>query len=747
MFACGDEASVPAETPTDIPAETPAAVDVSIDMAEATQIGDVDAISDDVYKLNVSADNPAGFSLPAADMRSSAATGALTLEMKLESFTAPVAASTKAATDIVKWYVKVESASNEDVSDTIMIDAPVLNSWQTVSVFYSDLSAVALNDLGDMTIYPESGSASVLVAKLNMAVKALHPQITVAVAPVSKSDEQILGNPDYPAISYGAWRTTTREAGENVPTVEQQKEDMKILAAMGIKVIRTYNTQGYMGLDDKSNTENLLEAIKQLMAEDDSFEMYVMLGVWIDALNSWTNLEVIHDQENPANADEIAAAKRLALAYPEIVKVIAVGNEAMVDWAPYHVVPKIILDHVNDLQAWKKLDPKTENIWITSSDNFAVWSGNDKNGNTGKQADLNALIKAVDYISLHTYPFHDTHYASEFWQVSAESAALTEKGKIDAAMEAAEERAIEQFTAGQAYMLSKGINKPVHIGETGWANISNGFYGEGGSQAADEYKQKAFYDAMRKWSDEFRASLFFFEAFDEPWKGAGAKNSGDSEQHFGLIDIDCKVKHLAWDKVDTLNDLGLTRDCDAGFTKSFDGDVDVMLDDVFVPPSAPVIEVPEGDKFTVLDSELRTGLKTNAWEGTAGIELADGVINVTTAAAGAEWWGAGVEGGNTDLTEFKGGNLVFDIKGDTTSSFKIGFQTGTWAGGDQVNNFVTFASGSARAITADWVTHTIPLSELDEGANWTEVTAPFAVMGDTDFDGLTIQIKNISFQK
>ncbi len=110
-------------------------------------------------------------------------------------------------------------------------------------------------------------------------VVGLDKQPLVAEAPLSRSGDQILGNPDYQAISYGAWRSSVRQDGELVPTIEQHIEDMKILAAMGVKVIRTYNTQGYTGLDGRTNTENLLEAIKLLIAEDNSFEMYVMLGI------------------------------------------------------------------------------------------------------------------------------------------------------------------------------------------------------------------------------------------------------------------------------------------------------------------------------------------------------------------------------------------------------------------------------------------------------------------------------------
>ena len=96
------------------------------------------------------------------------------------------------------------------------------------------------------------------------------PQITA---------EDILGNPNYPAFSYGGYRERTRDS---VPSVDELKEDMKVLSAMGVRIIRTYNTQKY------DHTENLLKAIRQLKDEDRNFEMYVMLGVWIDCKDAWT---------------------------------------------------------------------------------------------------------------------------------------------------------------------------------------------------------------------------------------------------------------------------------------------------------------------------------------------------------------------------------------------------------------------------------------------------------------------------
>ncbi|WP_413700255.1 glycosyl hydrolase family 17 protein [Psychromonas sp. KJ10-10] len=409
--------------------------------------------------------------------------------------------------------------------------------------------------------------------------------------PKAKNGDVLLGNPNYFAISYGAWRCQIRESGENVPTVEEQKEDMKILFAMGFKVLRTYNTQNYIGNDGKSNTENLLEAIRQLneeaQATGESFEMYVMLGIWIDGLNSFTDKEVIHDQENPKNALEMAMGIKLAKEYSEIIKVIAVGNEAMVHWAPYYVVPGIILKHVNTLQALKEQGELAKDLWITSSDNHASW-GSEGEGGDYINEDLKALIATVDYISVHIYPFHDTFYHDTFWSVPSEEAHFSIQQKVDLAMQRSKVEALTQTLATQQYMLGLGIEKQIHIGETGWASVANVNYGDDSegddlqSRAADEYKQKAYYEAMQAWSKEFGASMFFFQAFDEPWKG-DTYNPGDSEKHFGLIDIEGNAKYVVWDKVNKLNSLGLTRGSVATFTKSFDGNVEGLMKTVSAP--------------------------------------------------------------------------------------------------------------------------------------------------------------------
>lgn len=381
--------------------------------------------------------------------------------------------------------------------------------------------------------------------------------------------KDIIGNPKYQAICYGGFREKTRDIE---PTISQLKEDLKLLSAMNIKVLRTYNVHN-------KEVSNLLVAIRELQKEDSNFEMYVMLGAWIDCKNAWTSLPPIHNVESDRNAIEIAEAVRLSNKYPDIIKIIAVGNEAMVKWAAsYYVEPAIILKWVNHLQNLKKEQKLPATLWVTTSDNFASWGGGDKEYHV---EDLNQLIKAVDYISMHTYPMHDTHYHPVFWGVFESEINLSEKEKIDAAMIRARDYSIFQIKSVSNYMKSLGVEKPIAIGETGWASLASDLYGNSGSKATDEYKSAKFYKLMREWSDNEKISLFYFEAFDEQWKDSG--NPQGSENHFGLINLQSQAKFALWEMVDKGVFKNLTRD-GKPITKTYNGDEKALWQDVKTPP-------------------------------------------------------------------------------------------------------------------------------------------------------------------
>ena len=583
---------------------------------------------------------------------------------------------------------------------------------------------------------------------------------------LSKSDTgpsaaEIFGNPNYPAMSYGGYRGISRD---EQPSVEDLVEDMKILSAMGVKLLRTYNTSQYL------MAERLLMAIHQIKQQDPDFEMYVMLGAWVEAKGSWTT-NVDHTKENiKNNTAEINKAVELANEYPDIVKAIAVGNEAMVQWATsYFVFPKTILKWVNHLQQLKKKKRLPKGIWITSSDNYESWGGKGKQYHT---KDLEKLVKAVDFISAHTYPFHDSYYNQDYWGVLPHEEQLSRPEMMAGTMKRAMEYAQSQYQGVVDYVDSLGVKKPIHIGETGWASFDNISYGNSGSKAADEYKGRLYYDFMREWTDSAGISLFYFEGFDEQWKHAS--NPGGSENHFGLVRLNNEVKYALWDLFDEGRFDGLTRG-GKPLVKSYGGDVTALLNEVLNPPfksTMPVRKISTVNEAAVLGKPVTANtyvianrrmkptedndmsypsavVKLQPWEGSVGIEMSPkGVVTILTR-EGAQWgWGTGFEiqgKKGENLSKFKNGHLNFSIRGDSTLSFQIGYQSGRWEDGDQVNNFVEFGPDTSRKVGSRWISYKIPMSELDSGGNLKNVGNILSVLSTTRDQGKKIYLKNIYY--
>jgi exo-beta-1,3-glucanase (GH17 family) len=307
--------------------------------------------------------------------------------------------------------------------------------------------------------------------------------------------------------------------------------------------------------------------------------MYVMLGAWIQCKDAFTDLPIHNEEDLEGNKVEIAEAVRLAQEYQDIVKIIAVGNEAMVHWATsYHLEPKYILKWVKYLQDLKINGTINNNIWITSSDNFASWGGGSEEYHND---DLDELIRSVDYVSMHTYAFHDTYYNPVFWNLSGDSEDLSKKDIIKKAIQKAVEYELSQFNSVQEYIHGIDSSKQVHIGETGWSSVASDLYGYGGTEAADEYKLGLYYEMITDVCVAKSISCFYFSAFDEPWKDS--QNENGSENHFGLFTVHGEAKYPLWKKVDQNVFDGLSRGGNP-IKKTFNGDFDALLETSNLPP-------------------------------------------------------------------------------------------------------------------------------------------------------------------
>ena len=318
---------------------------------------------------------------------------------------------------------------------------------------------------------------------------------------------QILGNSDYPMIAYSGFRGKSRDVE---PTMEQIKEDLQLLAWSGYKVVKTYDLQHEFA-------SNVLKAIKELKAENENFEMYVMIGTWIECHNAWTP-EKDHSKGNTQkNSDEINKAIELAHEYSDIVKIISIGNEARVHWSHWDFVqPKEILNWIKVFRVYIDSGYLDSDLWITSSDNYAAWGGEEQY----QSDDLIELINAVDYISVHVYPYITIGDLPE---------------GIDL-IENTFNTAINHFMKVKEYLNEIGVDKAVHIGETGWATKASNFL----SDISNEENQAAYHDVLKNFAKHSRTSICLFSAFDEQWKCEW--DADDHENNFGIFNLDRTLK-------------------------------------------------------------------------------------------------------------------------------------------------------------------------------------------------------------
>ena len=289
------------------------------------------------------------------------------------------------------------------------------------------------------------------------------------------------------AVCYSGFRSgqhPDRGYGAVVPSYDEVLEDLKIVSEnMNFNLIRIY--------DCGENSEMILRVIRE-----NNIDIKVLLGIWLRAELSNHNTcawltEPIPDvelqQNKTDNLLEIENGIKLANQYNDIIVAVNVGNEVLVDWNDHKVDTDTIISYVNRVKEAIKQP-------VTVADNYRWWADHGTD-----------LAAVVDFVSLHIYPV---------WE-----------GKdIDEGMS----YSIENFKDVQKALP----NAKFVITEAGWPSIASEF----GDRASEE-KQQLYYKELMQWAKEMNITTFWFEAFDEDWKGETANPLG-AEKHWGIYTVD-----------------------------------------------------------------------------------------------------------------------------------------------------------------------------------------------------------------
>ncbi|MBI9099649.1 MAG: hypothetical protein JEY91_14310 [Spirochaetaceae bacterium] len=300
------------------------------------------------------------------------------------------------------------------------------------------------------------------------------------------------------AVSYSGYREGDSPDIPEYPSEAEITEDLALLKQAGFGLLRLY--------DSGTHALRTLNVIKNTYPDD----FKVMLGVWITEATpdeNWVQTTSAIDFMNTGGEYD----------FSDIIVAVSVGNECTVDW-----------------NTWAPADPSTirkfvqyirENVSqpVTTDDNFAPYSG-------GSPKSLE-VAKVVDFLAIHTYPALDTAYAlanSDVWKCLD-----TPEAERAAAMNAwAVARAKDEYNQVRTAMDGKGLTElPIVIGETGWKYrvASQNLM----VNRAHPVNASMYYNSMVDWiygtgrstnpdpvaaATEGPMALFYFEAFDEPWK-------------------------------------------------------------------------------------------------------------------------------------------------------------------------------------------------------------------------------------
>lgn len=307
----------------------------------------------------------------------------------------------------------------------------------------------------------------------------------VANDPVRQAPEALLAG-EAMAVSYSGFRPgqhPDRGSGAANPSAHEVLEDLEILVRHGFRLIRVY--------DSGDNTRTTLELIRQ-----HDLPLKVLLGLWLDAESS--NHEGCPWLEEPIPAATLAAnAARndaevergieLARRFGDIVVAVNVGNEALVDWTDHMVPLERVIAHVRRVR--DAVDQP-----VTVAENYRWWARNGA-----------PLAAEVDFLGVHTYP-------------------VWEDKTIDEAL---------AYTLENIESVRRALpGKPIAVLEAGWPTISSEF-----GDRASEANQARHYAELRQWAASTNTTVFFFEAFDEEWKGDPHDPLG-AEKHWGLFNVD-----------------------------------------------------------------------------------------------------------------------------------------------------------------------------------------------------------------
>lgn len=552
------------------------------------------------------------------------------------------------------------------------------------------------------------------------------------------------------AVAYSPYRSTNRDT-ETV-TDAMVKQDLDLLVQAGIGAIRIFD----------SSEKVAFRTLRLIRAH--SMDIKVMQGIYVNSYEYEEN-QAKRAAVLAINEDEMARGVALANSYPDIISAVSVGNETMVNWSIVPISSPTMGTYI------KRVRDQIQQP-VTTDDNWAFYAGQGRNA--AEQA--NDVLRQIDFASMHTYSHEDAFYSNTAdtdlnpdwdWQ----QLAVTDLTKRAAAMmDAAIGKTKKDYAAVRSFLDNNGrAGLPIVIGETGWKAADPS--GSGRYKfLASPVNQQMYYRRLLDWAAETRTSggpksIFYFEAFDEPWKS--------SDDKWGLFTVQRQARCSAQYLKPTATWAKESGSCDEATALYF---------------KPPTLNAQITQSTYVIHNESTTGwplgLRADAYEtGTFALDYpakgdsAPTDQAATTAASnylalrnftpkaygwGLLWQSAGTPSVTANLSGFATGSIRFSVKTAYAGSLRVGISSDTELGNPVEANVIVGAGKygyctAATTAAATWCDVSIPLSAFAAANSKLDlryVLTRFSVAdiysetGNTARTGMpTIALDNIYWQK
>lgn len=512
------------------------------------------------------------------------------------------------------------------------------------------------------------------------------------------------------AVAYSPFRSANRDT-ETVTTAEIT-QDLTLLAQGGFGLIRVFDSSTNASRTSGGSTEAILQVIQA-----SHLDIKVQLGIYVQSGN------------NAFNQAEIARGIALAGTYASTVLAVSVGNENMVSWSFNAVDPTVMAGYINTVRAAISQP-------VTSDDNWLFYSGTDSKS-------PNVVLNAIDFVSIHSYAIIDsiTSPGSWNWQQTSVPAAQRAAAMMDASVA----WATTNFNSVRSYLDKSGYAAlPITIGETGWKAVQTG----GETYRASPVNQKMYLDRLTAWSASATSptgkpqAIFYFEAFDEPWKG--------SDDGWGLFNVNRQARYVVQSLYPSSQwEPGTYTLADALYFIPQLGNPTITANrytvfaDIAVAGEAKPTETPLWVGFNSPATAFAGLTNTTSAPGDA-----PNSMQVTPAPQNASpmfGWGmiAALVTTSDDLSNFQAaGSLNFSIKSTYPGKIQVGFLTGSTTTNTAVQAYIVIDPLAAQygyVNDGAWHSVSIPISAIIANAtpaygqpasaklNMTQVTQPFTV--------------------